>query len=85
MAKRRTAREQRKLNKESLRHFEVATKALKAVLTGHRMSHDQWAGDVEQANRCIKMAFSKNDEVFTVANNLLRKYNALRKKGSKDE
>jgi len=85
MAKRRTFKEQRKLNKESVRHFMVASKALKAVLTGHRMSHDKWASDVELANECMQMAFLKDDKVFEVANNLLRKYNALRKKVNKDE
>ena len=85
MAKRRTARERRKINKESMRHFRAATEALQAVLTGYRLSHDQWVSDIEQANRCIQMSFEKNDKVFDISKVLLRKYKFLAKKGSKDE
>lgn len=85
MAKRKTIREQRKINKESMRHFRAATEALQAVLTGYRLSHDQWTNDVEQANRCIQMSFEKNDDVFDISKVLLRKYKFLAKKGSKDE
>ena len=89
MAKRRTVREQRKLNKESLRHFKAATEALQAVLTGYRLSHDQWVSDIEQANRCIRMSFEKNDKVFDISKVLLRKYKFLanfkKQKGGKDE
>ena len=90
MTKRKTVKEKRKINKGSLRHFEAATEALQAVLTGYRLSHDQWVSDIEQANRCIQMSFEKNDKVFDISKVLLRKYQSLAnfkklKKGSKDE
>ena len=59
---------------EGRKHFRAASKALKAVLTGHRMSHDRWAEDVERANRCITMAFNKDNEVFELSKALVRKY-----------
>ena len=68
---------------EAISHFKAASAALTAVLTGYRQSVDEWTDDVERANECIRMAFKKDDEVFEIANVLLRKYNALERKGTK--
>ena len=59
---------------EARKHFRAASKALKAVLTGYRLSHDRWAEDVERANSCIKMAFDKDDAVFELSKFLIKKY-----------
>ena len=59
---------------EAIMHVRAASEALQAVLTGHRVSHDQWTNDVERANKCITMAFNKDDEVFELSKFLVRKY-----------
>ena len=69
---------------EATKHFRVASKALKAVLTGHRMSHDKWIEDVERANRCITMAFIKDDEVFRLSKALVRKYSYVKSQTTGD-
>ena len=79
--KKRTMERRAKARKAAVSHFKVASDALWAVITGYRQSHELWADDVERANECLRMAFKKDDEVFEIANTLLRKYRALEKKG----
>ena len=81
--KKRTMERRAKARKAAVSHFKAASDALWAVITGYRQSHELWADDVERANKCIRMAFKKDDEVFEIANVLLRNYNALEKKGAK--
>ena len=73
----------RQAGKAPVSHFKIASDALWAVITGYRQSHDLWTDDVDRANECIRMAFKKDDKVFEIANVLLRKYNALERKGTK--
>ena len=68
---------------ESRKHFKIASEAMKAVSTGYRQSHAMWSDDMDKAQRCIKMAFDKNDEVFELARVLIRKYKSLERKGVK--
>jgi|TARA_R110000744_G_scaffold272648_1_gene385546 hypothetical protein len=63
-----------KTTKEPSKHLQAATEALEAVLTGYRLSHDQWTGDIDKANVCLNMAFNKNDKVFDLSKFLLRRY-----------
>ena len=80
---RRKKQLRKQAQEESRKHFKIASEAMKAVSTGYRQSHAMWSDDMDKAQRCIKMAFDKNDEVFELARVLIRKYKSLERKGVK--
>ena len=80
---RRKKERRKQAQKEARKHFKIASEAMKAVSTGYRQSHAMWSDDMDKAQRCIKMAFDKNDEVFELARVLIRKYKSLEGKGVK--
>ena len=67
------------VTKESKQHLRAATETLTAVLTGYRQSEQNWIDDIEEAHRCLRMAFEKNDEVFEILESLNITYNYLGK------
>jgi len=64
---------QAKAEKVAIGHFQAASDALWAVMTGYRRNDDEWSYDIERANRCLRMAFEKDDRVFEVSRALIEK------------
>jgi len=62
-----------KAKKEAVKHFQAALDALWAVMTGYRKNDDDWSYDIERANKCLRMAFKKDDEVFKLSRALIEK------------
>ncbi len=65
---------EKRSHQETAKYLNAAIKAHRTVITGGRMNHDEWLYDLDRANDCITMAFQKNDELFDIANALIRKY-----------
>ena len=62
-----------KAGKVATGHFQAASDALWAVMTGYRRNDDEWSYDIERVYKCLRMAFKKDDEVFELSRALIEK------------